>query len=450
MGSARRVAGHRLASTFRGVPGRPELVGVEIEAAVVDPRSGVSLPYDGARGVRSLLALVAERWTGTPLVEAGELIGFRRPDGAEIMLESGCALEYGSAPAPRLGDLVPRVREDMTRLAHLAAEAGVALLSGALMPYNGPGHRTWAPKAQIPLMLGYFDRHVPGSSGWAAMSRILSVQTTLDYTDPADRDAKHRMANAVSPLVAALFVNSPVWEGAPTGLRSQRLRVWQRVDRTRAGFLPHSLDYPLDPDKYLDTLTGLPPIFRRVAGISAPAPDGKAFRELLEHGYGDGTYPDESDWKALLSTLWPYVRLRDTLELRVADGPHYTDWAAVPTLWTALGYDPTAREEAAALMRGRSVDDLDALIDDVAIHGLEAHLDGIPIRQKCADLVTIAHEGLTRLVASGREPEDVLTYLAPLDKIAASGQTAADRLLADWPTTYAENPAAYVTDHRWR
>ncbi|GAB2849266.1 glutamate--cysteine ligase [Actinocorallia aurea] len=439
-----------LAELFRGVPGRTELVGVEIEVGVVDPRTGVSRPYAGERGVAGLLELIARRWRGTPVVERDAILGFRRNDGAEITLESGCALEYGSPPAVGLAALVRRVRADLADLAALAHEQGLALLSGALMPYNPSGHRTWAPKPQIPLMLEFFRAEFGSrSTGWAAMSRILSVQTTLDYTDAADRDAKHRTANLVSPLVAALFVNSPVWEGKPAGRLSHRLHVWSEVDRRRTGYLPHALGDPLDLDKFLDAITRLAPIFRRVTGTAAAVPPGRSFRDLLEHGYGDGSYPTDEDWTALLSTLWPYVRLRRTLELRVADGPDRTAWPAVPALWTGLLYDPRSRAEAADLMRGTGLAELDALTAAVAEDGPAGSFGGMPLRSLCADLVRIAREGLERRIARGQEDEEVLAYLAPVEAVAESGITPAARLAEAWRTRYASDPAAYVHDHRY-
>ncbi|WP_123668942.1 glutamate-cysteine ligase family protein [Actinocorallia herbida] len=428
-----------------------ELVGVEIEVGVVDPRTGVSRPYAGERGVAALLELIARRWPGTAVVEEGSILGFRRDDGAEIMLESGCALEYGSPPAVGLVALVRRVRADLADLAALAHELDLALLSGALLPYDPSGHRTWAPKPQIPLMLDFFRAEFgTRSTGWAAMSRILSVQTTLDYTDTADRDAKHRTANLVSPLVAALFVNSPVWEGALTERLSHRLHVWAGVDARRTGYLPHALGDPLDLDKFLDAITGLAPIFRKIAGKAAPVPPGRSFRYFLDHGYGDGSYPTEEDWTALLSTLWPFVRLRRTLELRVADGPGHADWPAIPALWTGLLYDEASRAEAADLMRDTGRAELDALTAAVAEAGPAASFGGTPLRTRCADLVRIAKEGLARQVVQGLEDERALAFLEPVEAVAATGVPPAARLAEAWPARYAHDPATYVADHRYR
>src|SRR4051795_3627799 len=73
-----------------------ELVGIEVESAALDPRTGLGIPYDGAAGIGAYLAHMVSVTGGEPLHDCGFLVGVRLPDGGLISLEHGGAVEYSS------------------------------------------------------------------------------------------------------------------------------------------------------------------------------------------------------------------------------------------------------------------------------------------------------------------------------------------------------------------
>src|SRR5262249_21962488 len=148
-------------------------------------------------------------------------------------------------------------------------------------------------------------------------------------------------------------------------------------------------------------------------------------------------------------TSWPYVRVRDTLELRIADGPPSQHWAAVPALWVGLIYDCQAREAAWNLASGYSLKAYKEAINDVAVRGLDAAIEGMPIRPLCPDLLNIARAGLQRRVDRGLDPASVISYLDPLVEVIESGVTFADDLKRQWLTRLASNPQRYVVAYRY-
>jgi glutamate--cysteine ligase len=426
-------------------------VGVEIEMGVVDPLTGVSRPYDGERGVGNFLRLAAERWGGTPHYEKTNLIGFRRADGTDIGLESGCALEYASTAETDLVTLVEKVNRDLRDLAQIADSLDLAMLSGAILPFDSREDIKWAPKPRVPLMLDHFRREIGSTSqGPAAMAQIITVQTTLDFLDEEDLRRKHRMANVVSPLVAALFVNSPVQAGKLMDVSSRRMQIWTDVDSRRVGLFEHSIGPRCSIDDLISWAIQLPMIYRVADGHIQPAPPYASFESFLTKGFGDGTFPTLADWTAVLGTAWPYVRVRDTLELRIADGLFYQHWAAAPALWVGLAYDRRSCEEAWELSGGYSLKDYVAAVDDVAVHGLGASIDGQPIRAMCRELLSIARAGLSRRVSDGLESEAALGYLDPLADVINSGQTFADQLAGRWVNEFADAPGHYVETYRYR
>ena len=426
-------------------------VGVEIEAGVVDPLTGVSRPYHGERGMGNFLRLVAERWRGTPYYAGKNMIGFQRADGTGIGLESGCALEYASTAETDLVTLAGKVNRDLHDLAHIAESLDLALLSGAMLPFETREDIKWAPKPRVPLMLDHFSREVGSTSqGPVAMAQITTVQTTLDFLDEGDLCRKHRMANVVSPLVAALFVNSPVQAGKLTSALSRRMQIWAGTDSRRTGLFEHSINPDFGIDDLISWAIQLPMIYRVVDGQIRPAPPYASFESFLSKGYGDQTFPSLADWLAVLGTTWPYARVRGTLELRIADGLSHQQWTAAPALWVGLAYDQKSCQEAWDLACGYSLKDYLAAVDDVAAHGLDASIDGQPVRVMCRELLRIAQAGLRRRVSDGLESEAVLSYLDPLANMIDSGQTFAEQLAGQWVDESAADPAHYVETYRYR
>jgi glutamate--cysteine ligase len=440
-----------LRTPFTVAPGSSERVGVEIELGVVRPDTGVSLPYGEPNGVATLLAAIGEAWGCTAQHADGALVGLARPDGVEISLESGCAVEYVSVPKASLSELVAGIDTDCRWLATIADNLGMALLTGSILPFDGPEDVQWAPKPRIPIMLEYFDQQVgPGSQGWAAMSQILSVQVTLDYLDDDDLARKFRMMNAVSPAVAAMFVNSPLRGGRGGERLSERMHVWMSVDPRRVGTFAHSLRHDFRVDDLVSWLLDLPPIFRHVSGGLATPPVGRTFRSLLAEGYGDGSVPTLEDWTGMLASTWPYVRLRRTLELRVADALALNNWAALPALWVGLAYDRRSCDDAWNLMRGFRLGQHSAAMTDIARNGLRASIGGKPILELCRELLAISREGLRRRVAYGQESPYVVTLLDPLEEIIDSELTSAEQLMRRWLGPFRQDPARYVEALRLR
>ena len=123
-----------LRQPFRFRHDRRELVGVEIEAGVVDPATGLPRRYRSAIGepcVESLIGAIGEAWGGHLYFDGEHSIGVKCGDGTEIGLESGCALEYVSTPEPDLATLASKVNRHMSQLAAIADRHGSALLSGS-------------------------------------------------------------------------------------------------------------------------------------------------------------------------------------------------------------------------------------------------------------------------------------------------------------------------------
>ncbi|MFI1186550.1 glutamate-cysteine ligase family protein [Streptomyces californicus] len=425
-----------------------ELVGVEVECALLHSSSGLPSRYGGAGGVRAVLEAVLREWGGDPVHDAGCLTGVNLPDGGSVTLEHGGQIEYSSPPASGVGEVMAGVRAALVRLAGVAARFRLALVPGANLPFGPLDAADWVPMSRGALMRRYFaGLGEAGSRAPYVMAQSLSTQVTLDYLDAADFTRKLRMQTATAPVVSALLVNSPLHDGRPCGLLSHRSWSWLRMDPRRTGLLPPALDGDVGVDDVIDWALGVPLIHYRRDGRYHAAP-GTPFADLLRTGLHDGAPPTAADWTGHLDQLWTDTRVRSTLELRAADGPPGRHLAALPALWTGLTYHRPSCEEAWALTARHTADEHRAVRAALPAQGLDARLGDTPLRPLAAELLRLARVGLAARVAAGLEPPHVPSYLDPLDEIVATGRTFAAQTLTSWHGDLRTDPARYVDAHR--
>jgi glutamate--cysteine ligase len=284
---------------------------------------------------------------------------------------------------------------------------------------------------------------LPGRLAHDMMQMTASVQANFDFADEVDLAAKVSTATAVSPLVAALFANSPLVEGRPSGFKSFRYRVWKEVDDRRSGLLRVMFEPGFTYERYVEWILNVPLVFVRRQGRYVD-PEGRTFADLMTHGL-EGEPASMQDFVDHLSTLFPEIRVKRVLEVRGADAVDARTTMALPALWTALLYDETARTEARRLIGG-AFEELVSFQEEVARGALEARLGGRSARDLAAELVALADEGLKRRHQTGMPDER--PYLEPLREILASGRTGADRTLELHARTNG-NPAALVEAMRY-
>ncbi len=159
------------------------------------------------------------------------------------------------------------------------------------------------------------------------------------------------------PVLVAMFANSPFRWGAPSGWKSTRERVWMLTDPSRTSAVAASADIPAAWACYaLDALV----LCIRSDDGSWDAPVGLTMREWLQgHGPRSAT---AADLAYHLSTLFPPVRPRGFLELRVIDSQPGSGWETVVAVVKALMDDERAADAAdAACSRLDSIPDILAI-----------------------------------------------------------------------------------------
>ncbi len=310
-------------------------VGLEVENFVLRAADGAFVPYLGERGVGAMLARSGARLGAEPIREGEHLLGLRLPGGGTITLEPGAQMEWSSPVCADLPELARRFATWRSEQAALAEEFGVRFVALGAHPTAAPEEIPRLPKARYAVMEPWLRAR--GRYGPWMMKGTCGVQVNLDHADEEDAMRKLRVALRLAPVLNAIFANSTVAAGLPTGAASWRGKVWTSVDPQRCG-IPEELakDGSTFRD-YVAWAAAAPMLF-------VSRPDG--LHDV--HGtpweeWGCSCEECPGDWDLHLSTLFPEARFRPQLELRHAD-------AGPPEL--ALGYAALARavfERPAAL-----------------------------------------------------------------------------------------------------
>ncbi|MFF3500982.1 ergothioneine biosynthesis glutamate--cysteine ligase EgtA [Streptomyces sp. NPDC003247] len=261
------------------------------------------------------------------------------PLRSALTVEPGGQLELSSPPAASLMECVDTLSADLDAVRAVLREAGLALSGLGTDPWHAP--RRFLREPRYDAMETYLDR--TGPAGRAMMCTSASVQVCLDagYEEPGPLGLGRRwwLAHTLGAVLVAAFANSPLLRGAPTGWRSTRQLLWMEIGAGRAGapapdteprgaWARHVLDAPV--------------MCVRCEEGPWEVPDGMTFREWTRTGS-----PTRADLDYHVSTLFPPVRPRGHLELRMIDAqPGDDGWIVPVAVTTALFDDPQAAESA--------------------------------------------------------------------------------------------------------
>jgi glutamate--cysteine ligase len=392
-------------------------------------RSDLSPPaYEGEDGIRALLEGIAE--TGwEPVLDNGNVIGLRR-GRANVSLEPGGQLELSGAPMADLHETKAELDEHLAVARAVGERLGLGFLPHGFHPLARREDMPWMPKSRYAIMRRYMPKR--GALGLDMMLRTSTVQVNLDFESEADMVEKFRISLALQPVAIALFANSPFAEGRPNGFRSFRANVWTDTDPDRCGIPSFVFEPGFGFERWVEYLLDVPMYFVVRDGRYIDVA-GQSFRDFLAGRLPGipGERPTMGDFADHITTVFTEVRLKRYLEMRGADSGPPEMLMALPALWTGLLYDRAAQAEALALITDHPCGDFQALHREVPRLGLAAPWCDGTVQRLAQEVVAIARRGL---VARDKGEE---VYLAPLEEIASTGRTLADRWLECYETVWS-------------
>ena len=384
-------------------------------------RSDLSAPNYEDQGIRAILeGLQAFGWE--PIFDGANCIALKRAGGVSISLEPGGQFELSGAPLADLHATQMELAEHLRECHRVAGPLGIGFAGLGFHPLATREQMPWMPKSRYGIMRRYMP--TVGRMGLDMMLRTCTVQANLDFGDEADMVEKLRISLALQPIATALFANSPFTEGKPNGYRTLRGQAWVETDARRTGIPPVVFAQGFGFERFCDWLLDVPMYFIMRDGKYIDAA-GASFRDFMAGKLANlpGERATMGDFADHVTTAFTDVRLKRFLEMRGSDVGSAAMIVAQPALWVGLIYDDAAQKAARALTRDWGAEELAALRQAVPKTALATPFRGRTVRDWAMDILVIAGQGL-RARGLGEE-----IFLSPLQEIAESGMTQADRWL---------------------
>ena len=331
-----------------GTPDK-QLIGMEYENFVFIPDEDNSedgfrpLPVDGDSGVFSVLENLVEltKDSADPLEKVFEkdmLLALTSPSGSKITIEPGGQIELSDAPRNSLLEAHNSLQTYIKLLEEAVSGFGGRLLFQGVQPLHSLEELPFFPKSRYRIMFPHMLN--TGSLGQWMMKASTGVQVSIDYASIEDMERKFVFLNRLSPFLTAIFANSPLIEGRSSGYLSYRSHIWEHTDNSRSGLPEAFLNTGFRLEDYIEWALKAAPYHLKRDGEGILTTDF-SFQQLLDAKHPD-LIMDMDDWEEHLGMLFPDIRIKNILEVRVIDSvaPQYS--LAVPALIGALLYNETA------------------------------------------------------------------------------------------------------------
>ena len=372
------------------------------------------------------------------------------PCGSRITLEPGGQVEISSLPLPGLNPALAATGADLAALSTELRRGGLEPVGRGLDPLRPPERILDRPR--YAAMEAFFDSE--GFTGRTMMCSTAGIQVNVDNGSAGRLAERWHLAHAVGPVLVAIFAHSPVPGGGGCGPRSARQQVWSVIDPSRTAPVhgpildgrtgpAHSpveewLRYALDARVMMIRVTP-----ERFVPIAGPLGSGLlTFAAWMERGHELG-WPTLDDFEYHLTTLFPPVRPRGWLELRMIDAMPDPWWRVAAAVTTALLEDADAGAEAleavSAPPRGTGVADhwrsaarhglADPALRAAAQRVFPAALGALGRLGVDGATVAVAEAFHERFVARGLCPAD---DPVPIPEVEAAAVGSSERINSGW------------------
>ena len=418
---APQLTRNRILDAFHsyGCPPSQNLIGGEYERHIVD-KMGNNTSYEESYGIQWFLQEFAKRWNWTPYYEDKNIIALNK-DGASITLEPGGQFELSGKAHRDLAELQKEFSENRQCLLELAQESQKIPITCGLTPLNDIDDIKWMPKGRYKIMREYLPQK--GGLAHYMMKGTTSVQCNYDFEHEADCAKKVQLCSGMAPITTAIFANSPLYKNKNTSYISFRGHIWTQTDPDRCGF-PPGLRNDYSHEKWVDYLLDVPMMFiHRDQWIHA---NGRSFREFMTTGI-DGHFATWEDWDLHMTSVFPEVRIKKTIEVRGADCVRHDLAVAFCALFTGLLYDPIALDKGIDVVSEfTNVANREERFHIACKDGLQGKIGTHRFVSFAETFLEIAKEGLQRY-----QPHNV-HLLEPLIEQVSTGKSPGHELLETW------------------
>lgn len=296
-----------LMSVFKSGETESQSLGLELEHFACDS-SGMPAPYET---IESFIK-EAKRERDSFIYSENHVIGLSSDDYT-VTLEPAAQIEISIKPCAEIREIENTYKSFRASWDSIVQKKGFHIIQKGVLPLVESGELKASdlsiiPKKRYHMMNEYFED--TGRFAKNMMRTSMSTQVSIDFSSEKDAMRKLQMIQVLSPIFALLTSNpscvkqSDMWK--PYLIRQQ---IWKEVDPARCEYIDGSMDSDFSYAYYADYLLSRPCVLSEDA-----VKDGH--RKSVAECYSMST-PNAVE--TILSMVFPNVRLKNYLEIRMAD-----------------------------------------------------------------------------------------------------------------------------------
>lgn len=370
-------------------------IGFELEHIIVDKDTFKSITYYDELGVESTLRDLLEiGWNGE--YTDSYLMGASK-NFSHITLEPGAQLELSIDPKKNINELEDEYLSFINDIEPILERKNQYLLCIGYHPVSKISEIPFIPKKRYEYMSEYFE--MKGKYAHNMMKGTASLQIAVDYRSEEDYKKKFRVCNALAPVMACFFDNSPVFEGEVWSKNALRTLIWNNCDDDRCMVINGALEKSFGYDDYAEYLLNAPPIIVKKQKEFIYS-RGKLLKEFFDKR--------EYDLNHIFTMYFPDVRTKNFIEIRMIDSLPYPLNLSAVALWKGIIYNDESLDELYDKTAFVNDDHVKKLKKDIIEFGLSAKFDGKDILELMQEIIKISENGLK---------EEEKKYLNPLKDI---------------------------------
>ncbi|NLT96118.1 MAG: glutamate--cysteine ligase [Clostridia bacterium] len=374
-------------------------VGAQFENVIINKRDLKTVSLHGPNGIESLLKEMAEKgWQNSD-----ESFLMLKKNGTTITIEPGCRLKVSIEKSTSVKEIDQVYLNFLKDLFPLLEKRELFMLAIGYQPAAKIEEIEENYGQKYQLMAKYLKEK--GKYALHMLKGTAGTYLTLDYAHQSDFRKKVQVAYALSPVMTALFDNSPVFEGEVYADKCLRRLIQNNCDDQRcrvAGIFNNSFGYA----DYAEFIMNCAPIFIK---------DGEKYiftgEKTLAEIYKEREI-DEKDIEHAVSMVFPEIRVKKYLEIRMADALPYPLNIAYITFWKSLLYSKDNLDALYEFIHTIKEEDIIKANQDIINEGLKAKFGEGTLLDLAKDLYFMA--GTQCLPTEAH-------YLRPIEAIIFNG-----------------------------
>lgn len=393
-------------------------IGLEYERISLN-KNNTTANYFGEKGIENFLKAFSKKYNWEPIFDDNHIIGLKNKNSTTITLEPGGQLEISLKPKKNVCDIEKEIEILNKKINTIAKKFDLSFIEYGINPTCKATEIAIIPKRRYQTMANHLDLKMSKFM----MRQTSGIQTAFDFENEADAAKKITLSIKLSPIVTAIFANSPIYNKKLTKYKSIRSLAWIYTDKQRCGLLNEDLLENFSFSKYINYVFKIPVIFIVRDNKIIEFDKKTTFEDFFNFGY-EGLQAKKEDYELHSSLFFPDVRLKNYIEIRNHDCQNGILKYAIPAFYKGVFKDINTFNSINTILNQFTFEELNKAKLSSAKYGLKGYLGNYQIQDIVCDILKLSFNAL--------ENDHDQKYLIPILNLTLNGLSPADIIISKY------------------